>query len=244
VPGRASGQGGMAATLGQDTGSALRPLTTDFHEPGFASGLAQEDAFTQAKGFRFQLSDHDKQQGDGAKWQWGPQNPQALNRYSYVLDNPLRYTDPTGHCGLLCIPAAVAAYFTAEVLLEVAAAFVVVSFVSAVITCSQDPGCSSVLPEFANQLNQGAITVQEFLGGIQRSLAGAAEERYVRRAARRLGADQNELGKAVERLKGYWGLPPNENVTIGDDGTVYHNGESIGNICDEFKCTNAKESDE
>ncbi len=28
-------------------------------------------------------------------------DPQALNRYSYVLNNPLRYTDPTGHkpCG-------------------------------------------------------------------------------------------------------------------------------------------------
>jgi RHS repeat-associated protein len=26
-----------------------------------------------------------------------PENPQALNRYSYVLNNPLRYTDPTGH---------------------------------------------------------------------------------------------------------------------------------------------------
>jgi hypothetical protein len=27
----------------------------------------------------------------------GPANPQALNRYSYVQNNPLKYTDPTGH---------------------------------------------------------------------------------------------------------------------------------------------------
>ena len=26
-----------------------------------------------------------------------PGNPQALNRYSYVYNNPVRYTDPTGH---------------------------------------------------------------------------------------------------------------------------------------------------
>jgi RHS repeat-associated protein len=28
-----------------------------------------------------------------------PTNPQSWNRYSYGYNNPLRYTDPTGHCG-------------------------------------------------------------------------------------------------------------------------------------------------
>jgi RHS repeat-associated protein len=27
-----------------------------------------------------------------------PGNPQSLNRYSYALNNPLKYSDPTGHC--------------------------------------------------------------------------------------------------------------------------------------------------
>jgi len=100
VPGSASGQGGGAATLGPDSNVALRPLTVDFHETAFSAGLAQEDAFTQAKGFAFQLRDQDRQR---AKVDTGPSNPQALDRYSYVLDNPLRYTDPTGHVFCVCI---------------------------------------------------------------------------------------------------------------------------------------------
>ena len=32
----------------------------------------------------------------------GPGDPQDLNRYAYVQNNPLRYTDPDGHCVPWC----------------------------------------------------------------------------------------------------------------------------------------------
>jgi RHS repeat-associated protein len=38
-----------------------------------------------------------------------PGNPQALNRYSYVLNNPLQYTDPNGHFWWIAGGAAVGA---------------------------------------------------------------------------------------------------------------------------------------
>jgi hypothetical protein len=69
---------------------ALKPLTVGFHEAGFAATLNQENR----QPFWFQLSDKERQQVGSP---WGPQNPQALNRYSYVLNNPLRWTDPSGH---------------------------------------------------------------------------------------------------------------------------------------------------
>jgi len=83
VPGSASGS---------MDGVALKPLTVDFHEPGFAAALNGENN----QPFWFQLSD--KERGKAGS-PWGPTNPQALNRYSYVLNNPLKYTDPNGHCG-------------------------------------------------------------------------------------------------------------------------------------------------
>ena len=70
VPGNASG--------GMD-GVALRPLTVAFHEPGFIATLNSEGA-------------------NADKLHWGgPTNPQSLNRYAYVNNNPMRWTDPTGH---------------------------------------------------------------------------------------------------------------------------------------------------
>jgi hypothetical protein len=81
VPGNASG--------GMD-GVALKPLTVAFHEYGFTTRLNAENRF----GPWFTLSNEEKQQLGSPM---GPRNPQALNRYSYVQNNPVRYTDPSGH---------------------------------------------------------------------------------------------------------------------------------------------------
>jgi len=81
VPGSASG--------GMD-GIALKGLTVDFHEPGFATQIGGENS----QSFWFQMSDQQRQKAGSP---WGPGNPQALNRYSYVLNGPVRYTDPKGH---------------------------------------------------------------------------------------------------------------------------------------------------
>ncbi|MBA3948196.1 MAG: RHS repeat-associated core domain-containing protein [Herpetosiphonaceae bacterium] len=91
VPGAANGSGGGAATLGS---GSTTPLPVDFHEPGFASQLNQHNAATRSMGFWFELSSNERRKAESPM---GPSNPQALNRYSYVLNNPLRYTDPTGH---------------------------------------------------------------------------------------------------------------------------------------------------
>ena len=81
VPGNASGS---------VEGVAIKGLTVDFHEPGFVSSLSKE----HQQDFWFRLSEDDKKQAGSP---WGPANPQSLNRYSYVLNGPVRWTDPSGH---------------------------------------------------------------------------------------------------------------------------------------------------
>jgi hypothetical protein len=38
-----------------------------------------------------------------------PGSTQGLNRYSYVENNPILYSDPSGHCSLLAVPIIIAA---------------------------------------------------------------------------------------------------------------------------------------
>jgi hypothetical protein len=71
-------------------GVAVTPLTVSFHEGMFLNKANSENKAP----FWFQM-DGDAKQQHGSPM--GPANPQALNRYSYVQNNPLKYTDPTGH---------------------------------------------------------------------------------------------------------------------------------------------------
>jgi hypothetical protein len=84
-------------------GVALKGLTVDFHEPDFVSTLNSENQ----QPFWFEMSREQKQQAGSP---WGPANPQALNRYAYVQNNPLKWTDPSGHCPVC---AAIGWVFTA-----------------------------------------------------------------------------------------------------------------------------------
>ncbi|HKP54738.1 MAG TPA: PA14 domain-containing protein [Chloroflexia bacterium] len=116
VPGIEDGKGGAADTVGAEQN---HKLTVDFHEPGFIKSLKKEHDLTLEKGFWFQLKEDDHKD---VKDPWGPINPQALNRYSYVLNNPVRYTDPTGH--ILPLLAAIGIGLLSGVALDVGIDFV------------------------------------------------------------------------------------------------------------------------
>jgi hypothetical protein len=79
---------------------ALKALTVDLRDPALLAQVNTENR----QPFWFELSDEERAQ---APLPWGPQNPQALNRYAYVLNNPLRWTDPAGYfipvCGIECL---------------------------------------------------------------------------------------------------------------------------------------------
>ncbi|MEJ5312686.1 MAG: RHS repeat-associated core domain-containing protein, partial [Anaerolineae bacterium] len=92
VPGAASGSGGGAATLGYDSNTRLTPLTVNLGE--FAAQVNAENREVLQFGAFFQWDSKTRQEHNVPM---GPANPQALNRYAYCLNNPLRYVDPTGH---------------------------------------------------------------------------------------------------------------------------------------------------
>jgi len=98
VPGAASGSGSSAASLGYDSKTRLTPLAVN---PGeFAAQVNAENREVIQFGAFFQWDNKTRQEHNVPM---GPANPQALNRYSYALNNPVRYVDPTGHVVALSV---------------------------------------------------------------------------------------------------------------------------------------------
>jgi hypothetical protein len=93
VPGMGVRSGCGMATLGCDEQQRLGPLTVGFYNEQFISVVGEENREVLARGFWFQRSEAEQAQ---SKYQWGPQNPQGLNRFTYVLNNPSHYQDPSG----------------------------------------------------------------------------------------------------------------------------------------------------
>lgn len=93
---------------GGNRGAALNPLTTkrftgQYHEPSLPGGEGLY--FFNARWYDAQLGRF--LSADPLVPE--PGRPQALNRYAYTLNNPLKYTDPTGHFWWIAAAGAVGA---------------------------------------------------------------------------------------------------------------------------------------
>ena len=82
VPG--VGEGGNPNAVGYLGTLSYSPLIVDYHENQFLNQLNNEN--------KLRLLD------PSFKLSPVPANPYAFDRYSYSLDNPVKYKDPSGHC--------------------------------------------------------------------------------------------------------------------------------------------------
>ncbi len=174
---------------GSMDGVALSPLTVAFHDPGFNAALGSE----------IRASDTDRDTLHGG----GPFNPQDLNRYSYARNNPVRYTDPTGHCPL-CAPAlTLFAGFGITVSAPVVAAIVAVVSVAAIGVFLSDANNRAWL---SDQLRTGIQDMEAFVGGFSERAVGKSgtvlEAKPSKKSGKEKGSDIPEWAKGLKKQPG------------------------------------------
>ncbi|HUV51760.1 MAG TPA: RHS repeat-associated core domain-containing protein [Dehalococcoidia bacterium] len=93
-----------------------------------------------------------------------PYNPQSLNRYSYCLNNPLRYTDPTGHDGAEVAQALMALannFKGSQYGMVIAAGLLAIAWS---ITVQDNMGSGNVIVDTLNDVSNAASGVIDWFG--------------------------------------------------------------------------------
>ncbi|HEY3457724.1 MAG TPA: RHS repeat-associated core domain-containing protein [Bryobacteraceae bacterium] len=114
-------------------------------------------------------------------------NPQSLNKYTYVLNNPLRYTDPDGHC----------VSGTVDTLICAAAGVAIAKIVTDLMKWRDNLDETQTYAEYYNSLLERAITVCSTASPECQAALDAAER--ARLAALKKGA---KTAKAAITLPG------------------------------------------
>jgi RHS repeat-associated protein len=171
VPG--TGEGGNPNAVGYLGASTYSPLIVDYHENQFLYQLNSENEA--------------RTQNINNEFSYIPVNSTAFDRYAYSFNNPIRYTDPTGHCPFCIAIPLVGVPGVGWVILGVAVVATVAYYAAG--------GPEAV----ANGLNQAGEDISTGLTSLFSSKAGGAAS-SAQHLAMLLGSD-------VAGFSGHPGLP-------------------------------------
>jgi RHS repeat-associated protein len=147
-------------------------------------------------------------------------NPQSYNRYSYVMNNPLRYTDPTGHAGweqgLENLADAMTAASPQTAAIEK----------GAVGIAKNVPKAARALKVSAVAVGKGSAAAVKETGGLIKAVTEVVESSSRLKAAEKLVADAAIL-KTEGKL--YRGVPggDTEKAILGRQGVAKPRGTAL-----------------
>jgi RHS repeat-associated protein len=151
-------------------------------------------------------------------------NPQSYNRYSYVMNNPLRYTDPSGHAGweqgLDNLADALAAASPPQ---AVAVERGTVGVIKAV------PKSTRALAFSAKAVAKGSAAAVKETGGLIKAVTEVVESSSRLKAAEKMAASSPKAKAAEEGQMLFRGVPGNgtEKANLGAQGIAKPRGTAI-----------------